>query len=296
MQSIAKKRVGILRGGAGEHYTSSLRTGGEIISQIFENLSDKYKPVDILIDKKGVWHINGVPIMPADLMYKIDIAWNTAQPSVSVILDNFSIPNVGAGSFSYALENSQDLLREHMKQIGVQMPRSYIVKKALGRSPVGEAKEVFQKFPSPWIVKSFASDSNMGIQLAKTFPELVDAISEGVEHEKSILVEEFIAGKVASVYSVAGFRGENIYTFPPGPVFGKISASEKEKLVNLARILHSHMGAKHYLKSSFVLNKRGKVYLLNVDGNPDLRPNSYFNEVCESVGAKMHHVVEHILG
>ena len=35
------KRVGVLRGGAGKHYASSLQKGGEVISCIFENLGDK---------------------------------------------------------------------------------------------------------------------------------------------------------------------------------------------------------------------------------------------------------------
>jgi len=46
-----KIKVGILRGGTGEHYASSLREGGNIISHIFENLSDKYRTVDINIEQ-----------------------------------------------------------------------------------------------------------------------------------------------------------------------------------------------------------------------------------------------------
>ena len=97
---MEKKRVGILRGGMGNQYTSSIRKGGDIISHIFENLSEKYKVVDILIDKEGVWHLNGIPTKPADLVRKIDVVWDTSEhPSSSITLDNFSIPNVGRGYF-----------------------------------------------------------------------------------------------------------------------------------------------------------------------------------------------------
>jgi len=302
MQLGTKKRVGILRGGAGEHYASSLRKGGEIISHIFENLSGKWTPVDILIDKEGIWHINGMPISPADLMHRVDVVWNIAHPGASVILDNFSIPNVSHGSFSSALENSKEMLREHMGKINVQMPKSIILplyqKDFDGpreRYAIKKAKEVFEKFPSPWIVKSFTPDSNMGIHLTKTFNELAGAIEDGVKHEKSILIEEFIAGKVASVHSVPHFRGQDIYTFPLGNSFGIFSADEKEKLTALAKNLHIHIGAKHYLKSDFVLSPRGKVYLLGIESTPDLKKDSHFSQVCESVGAKTHQVIEHIL-
>ena len=296
------KKVGILRGGTGKNYASSLKKGGEIISHIFENLSGKWTPVDILIDKEGIWHINGMPISPADLMHRVDVVWNIAHPGASVILDNFSIPNVSHGSFSSALENSKEMLREHMGKINVQMPKSIILplyqKDFDGpreRYAIKKAKEVFEKFPSPWIVKSFTPDSNMGIHLTKTFNELAGAIEDGVKHEKSILIEEFIAGKVASVHSVPHFRGQDIYTFPLGNSFGIFSADEKEKLTALAKDLHIHIGAKHYLKSDFVLSPRGKVYLLGIESTPDLKKDSHFSQVCESVGAKTHQVIEHIL-
>jgi len=302
MQEVAKKQIGILRGGVGEHYESSLRKGGDILSYIFENLSYKYKIFDILIDKEGIWHINGVSIMPADLVHKIDLVWDTTYPSSSILFDNFSIPNIGVSSFSHALENSKEMLREHMAQIGVSMPRSIILpvyqKDFDGpreRYSIKKAKEVFEKFSAPWVVKSFMSNSNMGIHLAKTFNELVTAIEDGVKHETSILVEEFISGKIASLHSVPDFRGQDFYIFPPVNVFGNFSAQEKEELINLTKSLHSHFSVKHYLKLNFVLNKRGKIYLLDFESTPNLKSFSHFSQACESVGAEMHHVVEHIL-
>ncbi len=310
MQFTYKKRVGIIRGGIGKHYASSLEKGGDIISHIFENLSDKYKPVDVLIDKDGVWHVSGIPIMPADLAHRVDVVWNTAHPNASLVLENFSIPNVGLSLFSHALENSKEMLREHMKGIGVSMSRAVILpvyqKDFDGpreRYSIKKAKEVFEKFGSPWIVKlaslsrsgSFTPESSMGVHLAKTFNELVAAIEDGVSHQTSILVEEFISGKVASVHSLSHFRNEETYIFPPVNVFGQLSSLEKEKLSMLAEDLHSHIGAKHYLKSNFVLNKRGKIYLLDFESTPNLKPFSHFTQACDSVGAKVEHVVEHIL-
>jgi D-alanine-D-alanine ligase-like ATP-grasp enzyme len=297
-----KKRVGIVRGGNGEDYASSLRKGGEIIAHVNEHLADKYKVLDILIDKEGIWHINGMPLVPADLIHKVDIVWNTAQPEISVSLNNLSIPNAGNSSFSSALHNSKDMLREHIKNIGLSIPRSVILPVYQSdfdgpreRYAIKKAKEVFEKFSSPWIVKSFTPDASMGIHVAKTFDELAGAIEDGVKHGKSILVEEFIAGKVASIHSVPNFRNEDIYTFPFGNTFGNFSYAEKERLVALAKELHSHLGAAHYLKSDFVLSPRNKVYLLSIDLNPDLRLNSHFSQVCESVGATMYNVVEHII-
>lgn len=299
------KRVGILRGGMGENYTSSLRHGGDIILHINENLGEKYKTFDILIDKDGIWHFNGLPINPIDLQNKIDIAWNTTHPNFSHTLESLSIPSIGQGIFSSSLENSREMLREHMKKVGVDMPKHFVIPVyqkdfdgERSKYAIKKAKEVFEKFSSPWIVKSFTPDTSMGIHLAKTFNELVGAIEDGVNHEKSILIEEFISGKVASLHSLPHFRGQEIYNFPLGNTFGNFSAEEKEKLHNLVKELHSHIGANHYLKSDFVLRtlgKKNKIYLLNIELNPDFRADSHLSQVCELAGVKPHHIVEHIL-
>jgi len=293
------KRVGILRGGTGERHTSSVKKGGEIISHIFENLSDKYKIVDILIDKEGVWHLNGIPIKPADLVRKVDVVWNTSEdPSFSVVLDSFFIPNIGNKYFSKVLENNNDMLRKHIKDIGVQMPQSIVLPLyqedfdgPRERYAIKKAKEVFERFSSPWVIKSFTPDSNMGIHLAKTFGELSEAIEDGVNHGKSILVEEFIVGKPSTVHSISGFRGEDIYVLPSQ----NFSTSEKEKIINFARNLHKHLATEHYLKSDFVLHPQRGFFLTGIDSSPDLRKGSHFEQSCEFVGAKMYHVLEHIL-
>jgi hypothetical protein len=158
------------------------------------------------------------------------------------------------------------------------MPRSIVSPK--------NAQAVFEKFPAPWIVKILNE-----IKIVKTFNEL----SEILDGKKDVIVEEFIAGKIATVHSMPNFRGQEIYTFPLVNSYGIFSREEKEKLETLAKNLHKHLGAKHYLKSDFILNPHGRIYLLQISEVPNLKPDSHFWQSVESVGAKMHHVVEHIL-
>lgn len=292
------KRVGILRGGQKDNYENSLKKGGELISFIFENLSNKYKPVDILVDLEGIWHIGGLPVKPADLMHRVDVVWNASHPSFSKILEDLSIPHVGQDNFSSAVGKSRDMLQKHMKDIGVKMPRHILLPPyqedfdgPRNEYSIKKAKEVFEKFSSPWIVRSFNADPDVGVHLAKTFPELIEAIEDISKHRDTILVEEFISGKNAFMHSVPGFRGEDIYVFPAG----KFSKDEKERLHNLAKNIHEQIGARYYLKSNFVLNPKKGIYLTSVEFFPEIKKNSHFNRACDSVGAKMDHVLEHIL-
>lgn len=300
-----KIRVGILRGGTGEEYKNSIERGGNLLSVITENLSHKYKPVDIFIDREGTWHIGGFPILPVDLIHKVDVVWNTTHPSYSATLDGLALPNIGHHSFFLNLENDQEILGKHAKSVGINVAKSILFpayQKYIDGDrqlyPILKAKEVHAKFGSPWMVKSMPKDPDMGIHVANIFGELVSAIDDGVNHQKSILVQELIAGKEASVYSVSHFRSQPIYTFPLVHHENqsiKFSNIDREKLFHSAKNLHTHLGARHYLKSSFIITPAGRVYLISIESNPELKQGSHFEQVCASVGAKMHHVVDHVL-
>jgi hypothetical protein len=314
-----KKRIGILRGGAGKHYEKSVAKGGEVISYVFENLSDKYRPIDLFVDKNNILHISGIPANLEDLTNKVDILWNASHPNFSNVLKKLPIPNIRNDSSSI-IEKSRAILNKHIKNYGIKMPEHIVFPASTRPSSLGgpvyqkdfdgpkekyavkKAKEVLEKFGAPWIVRSFNPDSNMGVRVAKTFPELVDAIADGVAHKESILVEELIAGKNASVHSINNFRGENIYVLPPtedrnGIIVspGNFSADEKDKLIFLAKNLHEYLNMSHYSKFDFRLNPTRGVYLIKMEFLPDLKENSDFIQSCESVGAKSRDVLEHLL-
>ena len=303
MQEVSKKRIGILRGGAGDHYHASIKKGGDMIMHIAENLSNKYKIVDILIDQDGVWHINGLPVSnPHEVTNKVDIVWNHSHPSFGNMLKNLLVPHISEDAFSHALENSKEMLKAHMEKLDVFMPRSLVLPVyqedfdgPREKYAIKKAKEIHAKLGAAWSVKSFTPDSTMGIHLAKTFPELIRSIEDGVNHNKSILVEEFISGKVAALHSVPSFRNQKIYIFPFGNTFGSFNEEEKNKLHDLVKKIHNYIGNVNYLKSDFVINNRGRVYVLGITTTPNLKSDSHFAEVCGILNLKPHDVVDHII-
>ncbi len=291
-------RIGVLRGGT-DNYESSIKEGGDFISFVFDNMSSEYNTQDIFIDRDGVWHTNGLPTKPADIMHKVDVVWNFAEPSTASIIDSLSIPQINTSHFSSSLQNSREMLREHMKGAGISMPRSIILPAYQAdldgpreRYSIKKAKEVHEKFGAPWIVKSFTPNKNMGIHLAKTFGELTESIEDGLNQGNSILVEEFISGKPGAVHSLGGFRGEDVYVLPLGKGF---TQEEKEKISEVARILHNHTGAEHYLKADFTWHLQRGFFLNDIYFTPDLRPDSHLDQASASVGANMSHIIEHIL-
>ena len=279
------KRVGILRGGK-ENYDMSLWHGGKLISYLNDNLSHKYKTIDILVDGEGVWHAQGLPTDVADLVHKVDLIWNVAHPNFSATLAGFSVPELGMPeNFSY---RHPELWKREVENLGLKIPRRIILPLyqkdfdgERNRYAIRKAKEVHEKFSPPWIVKSVVP-SEMGVHVANTFNDLVDAIEDGVSHNESIVVEELVPGKREEAHTLSGLRGEDVYAFP-----GEASEWGKK--------LHEHLSARHYLKFCFVLHPRLGVYLTDIEFTPDLHPSSGFCRSCESVGAKPSHIIEHLL-
>ena len=292
------KRVGILRGGK-ENYDLSIWQGGKLISYLQENLADKYKLVDILVDRRGVWHIAGMPASVGDLLHRVDFIWNVAHQNFSKLLFDLSFPEIGIPiNFSH---RSPALWRKEAENLGLKIPRSIILPLyqadfdgPKNRYAIKKAKEAHEKFSPPWIVKSL-TPSDMaspvaglrprGIHVVNTFNELVDAIEDGVSHKESVVVEELIPGESAEAHTISGYRGEDVYVFPTG----------SKEIEPFAKKLHNHLGARHYLKSEFTVSPRRGIYLTELSFVPDLRDNSNFHNLCVQVGTKPQDVIEHIL-
>lgn len=292
------KVLGVLRGGH-DKYEESLREGGEALSFISEHLSDEYKPVDILIDKSGVWHMGGVPIQPASLMHKIDTAWNTGHHSFTQILRNFSIPTLAEPLSFQIMRNSREMLKEHMQKIGIKLPRHFIIPKYQPDidGPVVEfayqkAGEVFQKFGAPWVIRSYPPQKDMGVHVATTFKALIHGILDAVIHESSIEIEEMISDRTAEIHSISGFRNEDVYTLS---VSG-LNKEEKEKIKDLAKNLHTHLEAPHYLYAKVYLHPKRGVFLSHARFMPELHSGASIHKAGELIGIKTKHIMSHILG
>lgn len=310
INSKNKIRVGVLRGGNGEVFDFSMRIGGDTILFILNNFPDKFIPVDIFVDTEGLWHVQGFPAYVADLPHRVDIVWNTTHHTFSQILRNFNIPVVDAGHNSSFLGASEQILRNHIKNHGGNMPNSILLPAyqpdfdgELELYAQKKAKEVFHKFGAPWVVKSFTKDVGVGIHVAKTYPELIEAIIDIVKHgASSILIEELVLGKAVSVHSLKDFRNEEIYNFPlldtkTDHLFAlnHFSDEEKQKLFNFTKNLHKSLIETHYMKTDFVIKPNGKIFVSQASFSPDLRENSHLAKSTVAVGSKIHSIFEHII-
>lgn len=317
---MALIRVGILRGGIGHEYEVSLKTGASVIKNL---PPDKYQPVDILITRDGTWHLGGKEVSPEHAIRSVDVVFNALHGEfgedgqVQQILEAVRSPYTGSGAVASALGMDKHKAKEIFKKAGFKVPNGVVIKRDYQSDAEAIAYDAFQKIAPPWIVKPAGSGSSVGLFLAKTFPELVQALEACFEVSDRVLVEEYIRGKEATCGVVEAFRDQEHYALMPIEIVtaankklfdyeakyggetselcpGRFTREEKAELERLAREIHKVLGLRHYSRSDFIISPRG-IYVLEVNTLPGMTEESLVPKALKAAGVPYEHFLDHVI-
>ena len=311
--------VGVLRGGPSSEYEVSLKSGASVLAALNQ---DKYEPRDIFIDRSGVWHHRGVGAPPERALAGVDVAFNTIHGeygedgSLHRILDPLGVPYTGARKLASVLAFNKAATREAAAKLGVKVPLGRVV--SATDDVEGLARELLRSAPFPAVVKPVIGGSSVGVSIAKSYHELVQGLKEAARIADKMLVEEYIAGKEATVGVVDDFRGQAHYALmpveivpPPGNFFdynnkyngatlervpGTFTPAQKQELERLAALVHKELGMQHYSRSDFIVSRRG-IYLLEVNSAAavGLTEESLLPKALKAVGASLTHFLDHVI-
>lgn len=317
---MTKTKVGVMRGGPSSEYDISLKTG----SAVLKNLSEKYHPIDIFIDKEGTWHIEGIPQRPEQVTKKVEVIFNAMHGEygedgkVQQILDTHNILYTGSRSFASAMAMNKKATKDIFRQHGLRTPHSRVLRILPGMDLANEAIELFRNFPVPLIIKPINTGSSVGVYLARNFDEIYSSLNQASQKFPDLLIEEYIPGREATVGVIDNFRNENLYSLPvieirPGkenPFFdwqakydgkseeicpGNFSHSEKEELERLAAAAHQILGLRHYSRSDFIVHPRRGIFILETNTLPGLTNESLFPKALSAVGSNLPEFLDHTI-
>src|SRR3989344_8274459 len=176
-------RIGVLRGGPSDEYQISLDSGATVLSVLRKHFEGKYQPRDIFIDKKGIWHIDGVPVLPENISTKIDVAFNALHGAygedgkVQELLESHGVPFTGSGSLGSAVGMNKILAKKIFSSHGIKSPLGRQILSADIKNNSHEvAGELFKTFIFPAVVKPNSSGSSVGGSIVKDFFVLLPAL------------------------------------------------------------------------------------------------------------------------
>ena len=311
-------RVGVLRGGPSSEYDVSLQTGAAVLNNLPQ---EKYSPREIFIDKNGVWHVEGKPILPSDALTHVDIVVNALHGhygedgKVQHILEKHGIPFTGSGSFASAIGMNKLISKDIYKKNKLKTPQSKTI--ILGENISDKIREVFNSFPPPLVVKPVSSGSSVGISIIKTVKELEPALELAFKYSDTVMIEEFIQGREATCGVIEDFRDQAYYALPAieirphkGSFFdyeakyagksdeivpGNFTEAEKRELEQLAIQAHRALGLRHYSRSDFIIHPHRGIFILETNTLPGLTEESLIPKALHAVGANLSHFLDHIV-
>lgn len=314
---MQKIRVGVLRGGPSNEFDISLKTGASVINNINK---DKYNPIDIFIDKNGLWHIGGKPVKPLEALENVDVAFNALHGNfgedgkLQHILEDCKIKFTGSGSFASALGMNKVLSKDVFKKNKIKTPQHKIIQS------IHKIKEnildFFRSFSLPMVVKPVSSGSSVGVYIVKDFSSFESAISDAFNHGDSVMIEEFILGKEATCGVIDDFRDQKYYALPPVEIRphngffdyeakyqgksdeivpGNFTVDEKVEIEKMAILAHQVLGLRHYSRSDFIIHPHRGVFILETNTLPGLTEESLLPKSLNAVGASLPHFLDHIV-
>jgi D-alanine-D-alanine ligase len=326
---MSTTRVGVLRGGPSDEYDISLASGAAVLAALsHERYADKYVLHDILIDKDGQWHISGQPALPDKIFTQTDVLVNALHGAygedgkIQVILDEHGVLYTGSRALPSAVGMNKVLTKKVFAQHGIKTPKHIIIESARTTVSSDEViRHIFNTFSMPVVVKPVGSGSSVGISIARSFADIAPAVQKAnlKSRDGSVMIEEYISGKEATVGVIDGFRGESCYALPAIEIRydrdffdyeakysethgaeeivpGHFSVEEKAELERLARDIHVALGLRHYSRSDFIVTSRRGIYALEVNTLPGLTPASLLPKALTAVGSSLPDFLDHIIG
>lgn len=316
----AKIKVAVLRGGPSSEYEVSLKTGAGVLA----NLPSHYIGTDVLIDKKGVWHIDGVPFKPHNLPKRFDVAFIAMHGeygedgTVQRLLEELHMPFTGSGSLASAIGMNKSLAKKAFEREGIKTPVSKVIAKD-DYVPELTAAEVYKTFPQPSVVKPCSGGSSVATSIAHTIHELEEALRKGFEVGEKVIIEEFIKGREATCGVLEDFRDKDFYPLLPIEIIpkkqtffdyeakyssevgaeeicpGNFSKEESQTIQELAIKAHKAIGARHYSRSDFIIHPKRGIYCLEINTLPGLTPQSLLPKAMVAIGSSYSELLDHVL-
>jgi len=316
-------RVGVLRGGPSAEHEVSLNSGLAIIQAINEQLSDKYRAYDIIVDKEGNWFLDKNPISIVGLHSMVDLVFNALHGTygedgkVQALLEWHSIPFTGSGSAGSAVGMNKAMSKKMFDSYGIKNPYGVIIESDEIKNNLGQiVAELFKSFVLPGVVKPGANGSSVGVTLVKDYTDLSRALTLASDFSNQVIIEEYIKGIEATCGVIENFRGNRTYALPPVEIrprstffdFNAKYGSEteeicpatfsneiKKEIEDLAIKIHESFGLRHYSRSDFIIHPKKGIFVLEVNTLPGLTKESLFPKALRAVGSDIHHFVEHMI-
>lgn len=220
---------------------------------------------------------------------------------VQSLCEYIKLPYTGSGVLSSALCMDKILTKQLVSQQNILTADFEVL------DVKSHAKAVPVKLKPPFVVKPSREGSSVGISIVKNESEVTEAIKLAAKYDQYVLVEDYIDGVELTVPilgekaltpieiepKVDFYSYENKYTSGKTEYFlpARVSEQKLRALKDLALEIFRICRMRSYGRVDFRMNKKGEVFLLEVNTLPGCTPTSLLPKSAQHEGISFPELV-----
>jgi len=225
---------------------------------------------------------------------------------VQAAFDLLGIKYTGSGHLGSAIAMDKDLTKRVVAPLGVLTPEW-----KLYDCRTLEPETVCAESSLPCVVKPVDSGSSIGVEIARTRQELLEALTRACAEGGAVVVERYIAGREIQIGLLDGRALPSIEIRPlqgfydyknkyqPGAAEeitpAPIPAEAEERLAKAALTVYKALGLAAYSRADFIYDDEGNFWFLEINTLPGMTPTSLVPQEAAVLGISYPELCQRII-
>ena len=302
-KTLKQEKIAVLLGGTSAEREVSLNSGTAVLNALRKQGYDAHP-----IDPKE-FPVATLKEQGFDRVFNILHGRGGEDGTMQGLLEQIGIPYTGCGVMTSAL--TMDKMRTKMlwKAFGLPVAEMEIV--TVENRANLNPESVLKKLGLPLMVKPSLEGSSVGLTKVKAIEELESAVDFALKFDRTVLIEEWLAGDEFTVPVLDNEVLPSIKIVPEGEFYdydakyisdntqyfcpaGLIDEREQE-LRYLVKQAYDVVGCRGWSRIDVIADAEGNFRLVEVNTNPGMTSHSLFPKSAATVGYSFEQLVERIL-
>ncbi|WKN30539.1 D-alanine--D-alanine ligase [Porifericola rhodea] len=312
------KTIAVISGGTSSEYIVSMKSATNIMESIDKNL---YTPYQVVISKDG-WYAhakgNQYPINKDNFSFqldeqeiKFDFVYNTIHGTpgedgkIQGYLELMNIPYSGCDVITSSITFNKNLCKRIVASYGFTTPQSVM----LNQQMEYKTEEIAKDLSFPCFVKPNNGGSSFGASKVDEVSQLDAAIKLAFEHDKEVLIEEYIKGQEmtcgvfftdgkAQALPITEIVSKNAFFDYKAKYEGdseeitpaRISEDQTAECQSLTEQIYTLLNCKGLARIDYLL-KDGVFYFIEVNTTPGFSRESIIPQQIKAAGLEVSKIV-----
>ena len=302
-KTLKQEKIAVLLGGTSAEREVSLNSGTAVLNALRKQGYDAH-PID-----PKTFPVATLKEQGFDRVFNILHGRGGEDGTMQGLLEQIGIPYTGCGVMASAL--TMDKMRTKMlwKAFGLPVAEMEIV--TVENRATLNPEVVVKKLGLPLMVKPSLEGSSVGLTKVKTMEELESAVDFALKFDRTVLIEEWLAGDEFTVPVLDGEVLPSIKIVPEGEFYdyeakyisdntqyfcpAGLTEAREQELRRLVKQAYDVVGCRGWSRIDVMADAEGKFRLVEVNTNPGMTSHSLFPKSAATVGYSFEQLVEKML-